>query len=167
VGTLREMGKGLSPAWFVAAYRRGRRRIIGRFGAPITPLTLPRILARTTAGRASARFLGRTFPEAEASMRRRVAIRRYLAALSYEFGPPLPDDRPDGTVARPHTFRDIVVQETLGRTDLIFQGFDRRIEGISARTTERVLEIRRRLAALREELAQLVEASEASTSPAD
>jgi hypothetical protein len=165
VGTLRELGKGVLPPGFVAAYRRGRRRIIGRFGAPITPLTLPRILARTRAGRAAARSLGRTFPQAESSLRRRVAIRRYVAALSYEFGPP-PDDPSDGTVARPHTFRDIVVQETLDRTDLIFQGLDRRIEGISARTTERVLEMRRRLAALREDLAAIEAVSE-SSAPAE
>jgi hypothetical protein len=161
------MGKGMLPPGFVAAYRRGRRRIIARFGAPITPLTLPRILARTKAGRAAERFLGRTFPEAQSSLRRRMAIRRYLAALSYEFGPPLPDLPSDGTVARPHTFRDIVVQETLGRTDLIFQDLDRRIEGISARTTERVLEMRRRLVALHEELAQLEAAHRGGTPTRD
>ena len=57
-----------------------------------------------------------------------------------------------------HTFRDVVVEETLVRTDEIFQALDRRIEAISARSTERVMTLQRELAALQEEIGRLQEA---------
>jgi hypothetical protein len=155
VGAIREFAKDVLPEGALAAYRRGRRRIIRRFGAPITPFTLPGILARTTPGRAATRLLGRSFPQGEAWLRRRIATRGYLSALSYEFDPGT-SASPDGqSVAGVHTFRDVVVEETLVRTDEIFQALDRRIEAISARSTERVMALQRKLAALQEEIGRL------------
>jgi hypothetical protein len=156
VGTLRDLAKESLPPGIVAAYRRGRRRIIRRFGMPVTPRTLPRIVVRTPTGRRALTWVDRRFPEVIARARTRMAIKRYVTALSYAFGPPVEDPRP-------YTFRDIVLQETLARTDRMLSGLDRRIQGISARSTERLLELERRMAALRQALGELDGAGTPST----
>jgi hypothetical protein len=90
-------------------------------------------------------------------IRRRRATKQYLKALGYELV-----EREtrleylEGRVAaRRDGFYERIVRDVLERTELVLQELDRRIEGLSARSGERLNAVEEQLVQLREELGRL------------
>lgn len=86
--------------------------------------------------------------------RRRRATRRYLEALSYELlERETRLDHLEGRIAaRRDGFYERIVADVLERTEIILQELDRRIEGLTARTGQRLSGLEDEIAALRKEL---------------
>jgi hypothetical protein len=86
--------------------------------------------------------------------RRRRATRQYLEALSYELiERETRLDHLEGRIAaRRDGFYQRIVTDVLERTDLVLQELDRRIEGLTARTGQRLSGLEDELAALRKDL---------------
>ena len=86
--------------------------------------------------------------------RRRRATRQYLGALSYELiERETRLDHLEGRIAaRRDGFYQRIVTDVLERTDLVLQELDRRIEGLTARTGQRLSGLEDELAALRKDL---------------
>lgn len=91
--------------------------------------------------------------------RRRRATRRYLQALGYEIYHRQVrldlEDLEGQVAARRDGFTDRLVKDILERTELILQGLDRRIEGLSARHGGQLRDLTAELAALRAEVQAL------------
>jgi hypothetical protein len=91
--------------------------------------------------------------------RRKRATRRYLEALGYEIYDRqvrLELEELEGRVAANRAgFTEQIVKDILERTDLVLQGLDRRIEGVSARHGQAIEELRAELEALRGEVRRL------------
>lgn len=104
--------------------------------------------------RIAKRILGERFAN---WYRRRRATRRYLRALSYELleRETRLDEIEGRVAARRDGFYERMVQEVLERTEIVLQELDRRIEGLSARTGQRLSEVEEGLARLREEIGRL------------
>jgi hypothetical protein len=156
VAGARELGKRVLPSGFVAWYRRLRRRVFRAFGGPITPRSLAKVTARVTGLTGLARVVAlRTLsPETIDRLRRRRLLRGYLRTLSYELVP----DRPlseGGTFGPRDAYYARVIREDLERTDAVIQARDRRIEGISARATERLMALREELEVLEAQVKSL------------
>jgi hypothetical protein len=93
--------------------------------------------------------------------RRRRAMRRYLEALSYELlerKAPL-DHMEGGVAARRDGFHQHIVTDVLERTDIILQELDRRIEGLAARSGQRLSRLEGEVNALRSEVRALRQAA--------
>ena len=91
--------------------------------------------------------------------RRKRALRRFMRGLSVET---LERERRleplEGRVAAStRGFYHQIVADVLERTDIILQELDRRIEGVSARTDERLASVESQLDQAREELARVRE----------
>jgi hypothetical protein len=96
-------------------------------------------------------------------LRARRARKHYLRALGYELV-----EREtrleylEGQVAaRRDGFYERIVKDVLERTEIVMQELDRRIEGLSARSGERLNAVEEQLVELREELGHLRRLSEA------
>ena len=91
--------------------------------------------------------------------RRRRATRRYLSALGYEIYHRQVrldlEDLEGQVAARREGFTERLVKDILERTELILQGLDRRIEGLSARHGAQIRDLTAELAALRAEVEAL------------
>ena len=89
--------------------------------------------------------------------RRRRATRAYLEALSYELiERETRLDHIEGRIAaRRDGFYQRIVTDVLERTEIILQELDRRIEGLSARTGQRLSDVEDSLAEVRKELQDL------------
>ncbi len=76
-------------------------------------------------------------------IRRRLAVRRYLRAISYELlaRDTRLDDLEAQIAARRDGFYDRLVLDVLDRTDLVMQQLDRKIEGVNARHGERIADL--------------------------
>lgn len=101
-------------------------------------------------------FLKRVLPRPIVNwIRRRLAVRRYLRAISFELlaRDTRLDDLEAQIAARRDGFYDRLVLDVLDRTDLVLKELDRKIEGVNARHGER-------LAALEESLRELASALE-------
>jgi hypothetical protein len=108
-------------------------------------------------------FLKRILPRRMVNwIRRRLATRRYLKAISYELlaRDTRLDDLEAQIAARRDGFYDRLVQDVLERTDLVLQQLDRRIEGVSARHGERLHAVEEELRLLREAVERLSAATE-------
>ena len=85
--------------------------------------------------------------------RRRRALRRYLAALSYEIHDRRTrlelEDLEENVVTRRKGIYEQMVGEVLDRTDLILQELERRIEGVKARHDNELSSLRREMAEIR------------------
>ncbi|MBI4261458.1 MAG: hypothetical protein HY658_12935 [Actinobacteria bacterium] len=92
--------------------------------------------------------------------RRKRATRQYLEALSYELlERETRLDHLEGRVAaRRDGFYQRIVTDVLERTEIILQELDRRIEGLSARTGQRLSGLEDRLGELAEEMRALRDA---------
>ena len=88
--------------------------------------------------------------------RRKRATRRYLEALGYEIYDRqirLELEDLEGRVAANRAgFTEQIVKDILERTELVLQGLDRRIEGVSARHGQAIEDLRAELEGLRAEL---------------
>jgi hypothetical protein len=93
--------------------------------------------------------------------RRKRATRRYMEALGYQIydrEARLDLDEMEGRVAASRAgFTDKIVRDILERTELVLQGLDRRIEGVSARHGHELRELRTEVEALRDQIRQLGE----------
>jgi hypothetical protein len=91
--------------------------------------------------------------------RRKRATRQYLEALSYELlERETRLDHLEGRIAaRRDGFYQRIVTDVLERTELILQELDRRIEGLSARTGQRLSSVEEQLTAIRKDLDRLSE----------
>jgi hypothetical protein len=109
---------------------------------------MPKLLWARTAAR---KVLGERFAD---WYRRRRATRQYLEALSYELlERETRLDHLEGRIAaRRDGFYQRIVTDVLERTEIILQELDRRIEGLTARTGQRLSGLEDEVAALREEL---------------
>jgi hypothetical protein len=96
--------------------------------------------------------------------RRKRATRQYLEALSYELlERETRLDHLEGRIAaRRDGFYHRIVTDVLERTELILQELDRRIEGLSARTGQRLASVEDQMARLSQEMRQLREVLESS-----
>jgi hypothetical protein len=158
VDRARELGKRVLPSGAVAWYRRQRRRVFRTFGGPITPRSLVKVTARATGLTALVRSVALKVlaPETADRLRRRRALRGYLRALSYQLVPDrLPLGAREGAFRPRDAFYARVIREDLERTDAIIQARDRRIEGISARATERLMAVRSELEAIDRDVERL------------
>jgi hypothetical protein len=90
-------------------------------------------------------------------LRRRLAVRRYLRAISYELlaRDTRLDDLEAQVAARRDGFYERLVRDVLERTDLVLQQLDRRIEGVSARHGERLIALEDELRGLRDAVERL------------
>jgi hypothetical protein len=90
-------------------------------------------------------------------IRRRLAVKRYLRAVSEELMMRRPEPEAiDGLIAaRRDAFYDSIVRQVLDRTDLLIEQLDRKVEGNAARQAERLAAVEDALAALREALQEL------------
>jgi hypothetical protein len=95
-------------------------------------------------------------------LRRRLAVRRYLRAISFELlaRDTRMDDLEAQIAARRDGFYDRLVLDVLDRTDLVLKEIDRKIEGISARHGERLVALETQLAELTAAIERLRAASE-------
>ena len=167
MGGHRDLAKKLLPDRFVDWYRRRRVAILqGAGGAThITPGMVLGHLWRKTAGvrgfvrRGIVRILPRSLVN---KLRRRRVMKQYLKALSYELlERETRLDYIEGRVAaRRDGFYERIVKDVLERTELILQELDRRIEGLSARSGERMNAVEEQLLQLREEIGRLRQLSE-------
>lgn len=101
-------------------------------------------------------FLKRVLPRPIVNwIRRRLAVRRYLRAISFELlaRDTRLDDLEAQIAARRDGFYDRLVLDVLDRTDLVLKEIDRKVEGVNARHTERLAELEAQL----RELAAAVE----------
>jgi len=102
--------------------------------------------------------------------RRRRAYRRYASALAYQIYDRevrLELEDLEGRVAASRAgFTDRIVRDILERTDLVLQGLDRKIEGVSARHGQALRELQTEVEALRAEVRALGE-GRASAAPAE
>jgi hypothetical protein len=116
---------------------------------------MPRML---WARRAVKKMLGERFAD---WYRRRRVTREYLEALSYELlERETRLDHLEGKIAaRRDGFYQRIVTDVLERTEIILQELDRRIEGLSARTGQRLSDVEDSIAELRKEIQALREAS--------
>jgi hypothetical protein len=91
--------------------------------------------------------------------RRKRAYRRYAHALAYQVYDRevrLELEDVEGRVAASRAgFTDRIVKDILERTELVLQGLDRKVEGVSARQGQALRELRRDLEALRAEVEAL------------
>jgi hypothetical protein len=91
--------------------------------------------------------------------RRRRAYRKYAHALAYQVYDRevrLELEDVEGRVAAHRQgFTDRVVRDVLERTELVLQGLDRKIEGVSSRHGQALRELRAEVEALRAELTAL------------
>ncbi len=95
-------------------------------------------------------------------IRRRLAVRRYLRAISFELlaRDTRLDDLEAQIAARRDGFYDRLVLDVLDRTDLVLKEIDRKIEGVSARHGERLTGLEVQLADLAEAVDRLRAATE-------
>lgn len=108
--------------------------------------------------RAFREFLKRVLPRPIVNwIRRRLALRRYLRAISLElmYRDTRLDDLDGQIAARRDGFYERLVREVLERTDLVLQQLDRKIEGVSARDGERLDALERELTEMRDALERL------------
>ncbi len=159
---LRDLAKRMLPGRFVNWYRRKRINILEAAGGAtrITPRILARAFARKTQPFRAwiRRAILKLFPRRLANwLRRRRVTRRYLHALSWELlERETRLDYLEGRVAaRRDGFYERIVHDVLERTEIILQELDRRIEGVSARTGERLHAVEDQLVQLREEIGKL------------
>ena len=93
--------------------------------------------------------------------RRKRATRRYMEALGYQIYDRevrLDLDEMEGRVAASRAgFTDKIVRDILERTELVLQGLDRRIEGVSARHGQELRDLRTEVESLRSEIRSLAE----------
>jgi hypothetical protein len=93
--------------------------------------------------------------------RRKRATRRYMEALGYQIYDRevrLDLDEMEGRVAASRAgFTDKIVRDILERTELVLQGLDRRIEGVSARHGQELRDLREQLEAVAKEVRALNE----------
>ena len=93
--------------------------------------------------------------------RRKRATRRYMEALGYQIYDRevrLDLDEMEGRVAASRAgFTDKIVRDILERTELVLQGLDRRIEGVSARHGQELRDLREQVQALANEVRALTE----------
>ena len=91
--------------------------------------------------------------------RRRRALRRFLKDMGAELfdqtAPLSPQDVEERIAARRNGFYERLVGDVLERTDIILQGLDRRIEGVSARQGEEIRRLREEMALLRSAVVEL------------
>jgi hypothetical protein len=93
-------------------------------------------------------FLKKALPKPIVNwLRRRLAVRRYLKAISYELlaRDTRLDDLEAQIAARRDGFYDRLVLDVLDRTDLVLKEIDRKIEGINARHGERLTDLETQL----------------------
>ena len=90
-------------------------------------------------------------------IRRRLAVRRYLRAISYELlaRDTRLDDLEAQIAARRDGFYDRLVLDVLDRTDLVLQQIDRKIEGVNARHGERIIDLETNVRELTEAVERL------------
>ncbi|HEY7282135.1 MAG TPA: hypothetical protein VID47_11125 [Actinomycetota bacterium] len=158
----RDLVKRILPDRFVDWWRRRRVRILEAAGGgtKVTPGMVARhSYAKTEPARAVVRQgVVKVTPKPFVTRRRRKrALKRYLKALSYELLERETQlDYIEGRVAaRRDGFYERIVREVLERTEIIQQELDRRIEGVSARSGERMNAIEEQLFALRDGLNNL------------
>lgn len=93
--------------------------------------------------------------------RRKRATRRYMEALGYQIYDRevrLDLDEMEGRVAASRAgFTDKIVRDILERTELVLQGLDRRIEGVSARHGQELRELRSEVEGLRADMKGLAD----------
>jgi len=101
--------------------------------------------------------------------RRRRATRQYLQALSYELlERETRLDHLEGRIAaRRDGFYQRIVTDVLERTEIILQELDRRIEGLSSRTGQRLSGVEDQMAELRKELEGLRRTLEVERQPVE
>ncbi len=158
----RDLVKKILPDRFVDWWRRRRVRVLEAAGGgtKVTPgMVVRHGYARTEPARAMVRKgVVKVTPKPFVTRRRRRrALKRYLKALSYELLERETQlDYIEGRVAaRRDGFYERIVREVLERTEIIQQELDRRIEGVSARSGERMNAIEEQLFALRDGLNNL------------
>jgi hypothetical protein len=158
----RDIVKRILPDRFVDWWRRRRVRILEEAGGAtrITPGMVVRHNLRKTepVQRVVRAGVVRVTPKPLVTRRRRKrAMKRYMRALSYELLERETQlDYIEGRVAaRRDGFYERMVREVLERTEMILQELDRRIEGVSARSGERMNALEEQLLALRQELSLL------------
>jgi len=158
----RDLVKKILPDRFVDWWRRRRRRVLEAAGGAtkVTPgMVVRHGYAKTEPARAVVRKgVVKITPKPIVTRRRRKrALDRYLKALSYELLERETQlDYIEGRVAaRRDGFYERIVREVLERTEIIQQELDRRIEGVSARSGERMNAIEEQLFALRDGLNNL------------
>jgi len=163
----RELAKKLLPQRFVNWYRRRRVSILTAAGGAtrITPGMVVRHGWRKTAGIRAffRRGLTRVLPKSLVDrIRRRRVMKQYLKALSFELlERETRLDYIEGRVAaRRDGFYERIVKDVLERTEIILQELDRRIEGLSARSGERMNAVEEQLLQLRDEIGRLRQLSE-------
>src|SRR5687767_6394838 len=108
-------------------------------------------------------FLKRTLPGPLVDwIRRRLAVRRYLRAISFELlaRDTRMDDLEAQIAARRDGFYDRLVLDVLDRTDLVLQQIDKKVEGVNARHGERLTELERQVAELTAAIERLRAATE-------
>jgi len=158
----RDLAKKLLPNRFVDWWRRRRVRILESAGGA-TKIT-PKLIGRVTWGKtlparsAVRRGVIKVTPKPVVTRRRRKrAMKRYMKALSFELLERETQlDYIEGRVAaRRDGFYARMVREVLERTEMILQELDRRIEGVSARGSERMNAIEEQLFQLRDEIGRL------------
>jgi hypothetical protein len=102
--------------------------------------------------------------------RRKRAYRRYAHALAYQVYDRevrLELEDLEGRVAASRAgFTDRIVKDILERTELILQGLDRKIEGVSARHGQSIRELRHEVEALRADVQALRAAHAPPAQPA-
>ncbi len=164
----KDMAKKVLPGrfqrWMLA--RRTAILELAGGGRRITPMVLLRAFWGKLAPIRSffRRLAVRVLPESTVDrLRARRARKQYLKALGYELV-----EREtrleylEGRVAaRRDGFYERIVKDILERTELVMQELDRRIEGLSARSGERLDAVEEQLVQLREELGRLRRLSEA------
>ena len=98
-------------------------------------------------------------------IRRRLAVRRYLRAISFELlaRDTRMDDLEAQIAARRDGFYDRLVLDVLDRTDLVLQQIDKKVEGVNARHGERLAELEARVRDLTEAIDRLRASVEAPT----
>jgi len=163
----RDLAKKLLPDRFVDWYRGLRVRILESVGGAsrITLGLLLRLLwlklspIRGVFRRIAVKLLPNSLVN---RLRARRARKRYLKALGYELMERETRlDYLEGRVAaRRDGFYERIVKDVLERTEIILQELDRRIEGVSARTGERLNAVEEQLVQLREEMGRLRQVSD-------
>jgi len=163
----RDLAKKLLPDRFVDWYRARRVAILESAGGAtrITPGLLVRMFWRKLSPIRDffRRIVVRILPKSVVNkLRARRARKRYLKALGYELlERETRLDYLEGRVAaRRDGFYERIVKDVLERTELILQELDRRIEGVSARTGERLNAVEEQLVQLREEIGRLRQLSD-------
>jgi hypothetical protein len=118
------------------------------------------------ARKAAKRVLGERFAD---WYRRRRATRQYLQALSYELlERETRLEQLEGRIAaRRDGFYQRIVTDVLERTEIILQELDRRIEGLSSRTGQRLSGVEDQMAELRKEMESLRRTLEAAPQPSE